>query len=93
MGHEDWANPPVDIPSWFVDAKCLDADPESFFPDKGGSAGPAIAVCERCPIRQRCLDWAVENRQDKGIWGGMSEKQRFRYRKRREMMHRSNNGR
>lgn len=92
MGQEDWANPPVNIPSWFVDAECLYAAPEAFFPDKGGSADPAIAICERCEIQQRCLDWAVENRQDKGVWGGMSEKQRFQYRKRREQMRRSNNG-
>lgn len=92
MGQQDWANPPVDIPPWFIDAKCLDADPEAFFPDKGGSVEPAIAICELCPIQQRCLDWAVENRQDKGVWGGMSEKQRTRYRMRREQMRRSNNG-
>lgn len=93
MGHEHWANPPVDIPPWFVDAECLYADPEAFFPHKGQSAQPAVAVCNRCPIRERCLEFAVENEQDIGVWGGMSERQRIRYRKRREMMRRSNNGR
>ena len=36
----------------------------------------AIATCRRCPVRDTCLDWALDHRQDTGIWGGMTEDQR-----------------
>jgi WhiB family redox-sensing transcriptional regulator len=45
-----------------------------------GSALDQIArakrVCERCPVRAQCLDWALHTRQDAGIWGGMTEDER-----------------
>lgn len=44
-------------------------DPEVFFPTRGGDDSPAKAVCEDCPIRGMCLQWATATRQS-GIWGG-----------------------
>ena len=66
---------------WRSQAACLTVDPELFFPV--GNTGPAIAqiaeakeVCARCEVIDTCLKWALENGQDAGVWGGMSEDER-----------------
>jgi WhiB family redox-sensing transcriptional regulator len=66
---------------WRDRAACLDEDPELFFPI--GNTGPALlqieeakAVCRRCEVVEACLRWALENGQDAGVWGGMSEDER-----------------
>lgn len=53
-------------------AKCVDADPEIFFPEKGASAVPAKQICEQCPVRDECLAYAVKTDQAFGVWGGLS---------------------
>lgn len=35
----------------------------------------ARAVCETCPVRQQCLEYAVRKRIPDGIWGGLTEKE------------------
>ena len=66
---------------WRSKAACLSVDPELFFPI--GNTGPAIAqaaqaktVCHSCPVEATCLQWAIDNNQDSGVWGGMSEEER-----------------
>jgi WhiB family redox-sensing transcriptional regulator len=66
---------------WRHGAACLHEDPELFFPI--GNTDPALqwadeakAVCNRCPVMQDCLAWALETRQEHGVWGGMSEGER-----------------
>lgn len=63
--------------SWMADGACVDEDPDLFFPDPGANRPPARArkLCEGCPVRDRCLSYAVENKQF-GVWGGTTEKQR-----------------
>ena len=41
----------------------------------------AKAVCEECPVKERCLQFALETNQDSGIWGGTSEEERRRLRR------------
>jgi WhiB family redox-sensing transcriptional regulator len=67
--------------SWWDLAACRSADPELFFPVTGTGAARAHvarakAVCARCPIRQRCLDYAINSHQAYGVWGGTSEDER-----------------
>ncbi|WP_025273766.1 WhiB family transcriptional regulator [Haloglycomyces albus] len=66
---------------WRHEAVCRDEDPELFFPI--GDTGPALvqvekakAVCNRCPVREQCLQWALASGQDAGVWGGLSEVER-----------------
>lgn len=73
---------------WRHTAACRDEDPELFFPI--GNTGPALmqieearAVCLRCDVRDTCLEWALENGQDAGVWGGKSEDERRALRRRR----------
>ncbi len=67
---------------WMLEARCLDADPEAFFPEKGGSTREAKRICGICPVQQECLDYALERDQRFGIWGGMSERERRRFKRR-----------
>lgn len=67
--------------SWQHKALCSQTDPEAFFPEKGGSTRDAKRVCARCEVRQECLQWAIEHDERFGIWGGMSERERRRYKK------------
>jgi WhiB family redox-sensing transcriptional regulator len=67
---------------WQEQALCAQTDPESFFPEKGGSTREAKRVCDACPVRVQCLDYALENQERFGIWGGLSERERRRMEKR-----------
>ena len=68
--------------SWQADALCAQTDPEAFFPEKGGSTRDAKKVCGTCMVKSECLEYALENDERFGIWGGLSERERRRLRKR-----------
>jgi WhiB family transcriptional regulator, redox-sensing transcriptional regulator len=67
--------------AWQADALCAETDPEAFFPEKGGSTRDAKRICESCEVRSECLDYALENDERFGIWGGLSERERRKLRK------------
>ena len=66
---------------WRQHAICRDTDPDLFFPV--GTTGQALVqierareVCNQCPVKGDCLEFALETNQDSGIWGGTSEEER-----------------
>jgi hypothetical protein len=66
---------------WRDDALCRTEDPEDFFPVGASPAAKAAerhakTVCFRCPALQACGQWALDNREPVGVWGGMSEAER-----------------
>src|SRR5699024_7249066 len=67
--------------AWQADALCAQTDPEAFFPEKGGSTRDAKKVCGACTVKEQCLEYALANDERFGIWGGMSERERRRLRK------------
>ncbi|MFI8766685.1 WhiB family transcriptional regulator [Streptomyces sp. R-07] len=79
------------LDSWRARAACQDVDPDLFFPV--GTGAPALVqaeeakeVCRRCPVREECLRWAMDDsRQVTGVWGGLrdDERQSLRRRSRR----------
>jgi WhiB family redox-sensing transcriptional regulator len=69
-------------PDWKDQALCAETDPEAFFPEKGGSTREAKKVCTSCEVRAECLDFALGNDERFGIWGGLSERERRRLKKR-----------
>ncbi|MGW1438689.1 WhiB family transcriptional regulator [Streptomyces griseus] len=81
------ANLPVNT-NWRTVAACRDEDPDLFFPI--GTSGPAVAQAEeakaicrrRCPVMDRCLQWALKSGQDHGVWGGTDEEDRRRIQRR-----------
>lgn len=64
--------------TWRLSALCAQTDPESFFPEKGGSTRHAKAMCQSCTVAAECLDEALANNERHGIWGGLSERDRRR---------------
>jgi WhiB family transcriptional regulator, redox-sensing transcriptional regulator len=42
----------------------------------------AVTICASCPVRARCLDYALRNSIKHGIWGGLNKEQRARERRR-----------
>ena len=43
----------------------------------------AKAVCQTCPVRVQCLDYALRNSIRYGIWGGLNGEERAREHRRR----------
>lgn len=76
------AGDPLPEDSWQSEALCSQTDPDAFFPEQGSSGGDAKSICASCPVRQECLEYALENDERFGIWGGLSELERRRLRKR-----------
>lgn len=73
-----WPQPP----DWTELAECQYTDPETFFPEKGGSSRPAKKVCRSCEVRLECLAYAMDSHDNFGVWGGFSEFDRRRIRQR-----------
>ncbi|WP_322645536.1 WhiB family transcriptional regulator [Oerskovia flava] len=67
---------------WQERALCAQTDPEAFFPEKGGSTREAKKVCTGCEVRSECLEYALENDERFGIWGGLSERERRKLKRR-----------
>jgi WhiB family redox-sensing transcriptional regulator len=69
---------------WRVRASCArpTIDPELFFPFPGehGKAARAKRICARCPVRAVCLADAMASRDEFGVRGGLTPKERQRLR-------------
>ena len=68
--------------AWQSDSLCAQTDPEAFFPEKGGSTRDAKKICASCEVKSQCLEYALANDERFGIWGGLSERERRKLRKR-----------
>jgi WhiB family transcriptional regulator, redox-sensing transcriptional regulator len=74
--------------NWRSSGACRSADPDLFFPISGkGPAERQIArakmICAGCPVREKCLEFALSHDQTYGIWGGTTAEDRQRDRRRR----------
>jgi len=75
--------PPAEAMDWRLKGLCRNRDTEEFFyPDgergaaKARRERAAKAICKRCPVIEPCGDWALARREQYGIYGGMTEKER-----------------
>jgi WhiB family transcriptional regulator, redox-sensing transcriptional regulator len=66
--------------SWRNYAACQGLDVEIFYPatEDEADAAEAKAVCAECPVRQACLEYALNHREREGVWGGATERERRR---------------
>jgi WhiB family redox-sensing transcriptional regulator len=64
--------------SWMLEARCRDLSPTIFFPSDGSGVEVARRYCAQCPVTAQCLEFALENHIDHGVWGGASERERRR---------------
>ena len=63
---------------WFDDAACRDADMDIFFPVSDAHADAAKAICAVCPVREECLEYALNLRPADGVFGGLTPIERHR---------------
>jgi WhiB family transcriptional regulator, redox-sensing transcriptional regulator len=61
---------------------CKGLDPDIWFPSDEGDPNPAKKICALCPVKLECRDYALKNREQYGVWGGLSAPDRRRYWKR-----------
>lgn len=64
--------------TWMAVGNCRFEPPTTFFPSDGVGVEIAKKICGTCPVQERCLEYALDNRIDHGVWGGTSERQRRR---------------
>jgi len=70
---------------WMAEGLCAEKSPSMFFPSDGVGVEVAKKICAECPVRTTCLEYALENRIDHGVWGGTSERQRRRIQRARRL--------
>jgi WhiB family redox-sensing transcriptional regulator len=73
----------LERPDWQAFAACrtADVDLDAFFPGRGDRTDEARAICATCTVRDECLEYAMENGIQHGIWGGKSERERRKMRR------------
>jgi WhiB family redox-sensing transcriptional regulator len=71
--------------NWMARGNCRDEAPARFFPSDGVGVDHARRICATCPVQEPCLEYALEQRIDHGVWGGASERERRRILKRRRL--------
>ncbi|HPB45000.1 MAG: WhiB family transcriptional regulator [Microthrixaceae bacterium] len=64
--------------SWMSQGNCSHRDPAMFFPSDGVGVEIARKACQGCPVIAECLEYAISERIDHGVWGGCSERERRR---------------
>ena len=70
---------------WMEEGKCKDLNPSIFFPSDGVGVQVAQKICAGCPVVDECLEYALVERVDHGVWGGKSERERRRILRRRRV--------
>lgn len=61
-------------PNWMRQAACLNEDPDMFFEKPGEEH--AKAICRDCPVYIECLEYALAERIEFGVWGGLNPVER-----------------
>jgi len=75
------ATAPVATPAWMNDAACRHLDTNVFFPDTDIGEHTAQRICATCTVRNSCATYALEHDELRGVWGGLTERDRRRIRR------------
>lgn len=81
---DSWINNRIELPflkdngddGWFKYAVCLRTPERDFHSDDHWEQKRCIAVCATCPVKDRCLRYALVNDLFFGIWGGTNSNER-----------------
>jgi WhiB family redox-sensing transcriptional regulator len=87
MQQRNDANTPEDdsLTAWMGAGNCRNYPPATFFPSDGVGVDRARKICVDCPVIEQCLEYALDERIEHGVWGGCSERERRRILKRRRV--------
>ena len=73
---------------WMAEGLCVGEPVDLWFPDSAGDGDAtsarwdeARAICEQCPVRDECGQYAETHRINDGMWGGTTPKERRRRRR------------
>jgi len=69
---------------WMGRAKCAEiGEGDLWFPAEGDGSTIRMAkkLCNECPVRTLCLEYALENNEEHGLWGGKTAADRARMRR------------
>lgn len=66
------------------DAACRGLDPELFYAEGNAAIAEAKTHCDVCPVQRPCLEWAI-TREEFGVWGGTTARERAALRRERGM--------
>src|ERR1700709_2392962 len=78
--------PELDAESqWMSAGNCRNYPPAVFFPSDGVGVDRARKICTDCPVINQCLEYALDQRIEHGVWGGCSERERPRILRRRRL--------
>lgn len=71
------------VATWWDEGACVGMNPEIWHPNMSvkDEVQRARDICDTCPVRSECLDYAQTTRINQGIWGGLTPRQR-EYRRR-----------
>jgi WhiB family redox-sensing transcriptional regulator len=69
--------------NWMAQGRCAELPPAVFFPSDGVGVQEAQRICADCAVAEACLEYALVNHIDHGVWGGKSERERRRILRRR----------
>jgi WhiB family redox-sensing transcriptional regulator len=64
------------IGNWRPQAACRGTDPDELFVKGQSAQNRAKRICRGCPVRTECLADALDNGNNFGVWGGMTERDR-----------------
>ena len=70
---------------WMTQGNCRTSPPDVFFPSDGVGVEVARRICADCPVKEPCLEYALRNHIEHGVWGGASERERRRIARRRRL--------
>jgi WhiB family redox-sensing transcriptional regulator len=82
---DDYASPDLPIlgerPAWQRRAACRGKGTDLWFATASEALDAARSVCEACPLRHACLDYALSDPGLVGIWAVTDERERRRMRR------------
>lgn len=69
--------PPTVGENWKASAACKGLPAAMFFGERwDGTTGQALRICDGCPVKRQCLDYAIDAGEIHGVWGGMAPNRR-----------------
>lgn len=70
----------IPYPDWQRQGSCWRIGYDLFFPDSKddarGKIPKAKKICAECPVKQRCLLYALQTESHHGVWGGTTRSER-----------------
>jgi WhiB family redox-sensing transcriptional regulator len=62
--------------SWQLEASCSEDQHDLFFSQAKGKMDRAIQICNSCSVKGECLKFAIDEKVEFGIFGGLTPQER-----------------